>query len=408
MVMQAGWFAMRRPSITALVLALVLGGGSTVGAGVTAGAAGVALPPGRIPLAARPAGTNLDREVFGFFLPSERDHLLHEADFSVLSTIAFFGIQANAWGQLVTHVHGSNQPTSRWAAWRSPKMDRIINKAHAAGTRVVLTVTKFAWDSTAAYQSSINLLSHPKRRHSLAQQIAAEVVQRGVDGVNIDFEPIPFAVKDQFVTFVHELRRALDNRQRGLELTVAATGYISNYEAGGIVSAGGADAIYVMAYPYHGVWSTTTGNISPLTRPGYDLHDTIKTYEAAGAPASKLILGLPYYGYEWTTKTGTYGAAVVPNEPRGSILYHSAMDIAAAHGSLWNTTEQAPWSRWQSRDCATCPLLWRELYYDDVQSYGLKFDLINTRNLRGLGIWTLGFEGSRTELNTLIRDRFGS
>jgi len=353
---------------------------------------------------------SLHREVFGFFHPADMRHMLTRADFSVLSTIAFFGIAASSSGRLKTTTPGG-ATDSRWAAWKSPAMTKIIAKAHAAGTRVVLTVARFGW-SPKTHATTEKLLANSVARQRLARQIAAEVVARGVDGATLDFEPIPRTVKHQFVTFVHEVRSALDAAKPGLQLTVEATGFISNYLAGPIVSAGGADAIYIMAYPYHGSWSTATGNISPLTRKGYDLHDTIATFEAAGAPASKLILGLPFYGYEWSTVSGAYNA---PAHPAGatfgfpfSVLYRTVRTIVAKHPPIWNAAEQAPYARWKTRACSACPQTWRELYFDNVRSYGLKFDLVNTANLRGVGIWALGYEGDHTELNALLRRKFGT
>jgi spore germination protein YaaH len=358
---------------------------------------------------ATPAGNGLSREVFGFFHPGDLDHMLHQADLGTLSTIAYFGISSHSTGRLKRTVHGGGIDY-RWKAWTSPKMDQVISKAHAAGTRVLLTVTRFGWTSST-YRSSVRLLENPVARNRLAHEIADEVMRRGVDGVALDFEPIPQAVKQQFVTFVHRVRKALNAKRSGLDLTVAATGYIANYDAGGIV-ASGADAIFVMAYHYHGNWSSATGNISPLKRPGYDLRDTIDTFEADGAPAGKLILGLPYYGYEWSTVTGL---AHSDTRPAGStygfpfsILYRTAVAIAATYGRRWDPVEEAPWVRWRYRACSSCPLTWRQLYYDDVQSYGLKFDLVNQRNLRGVGIWALGYEGTRTELDHLLKQKFGS
>ncbi len=369
---------------------------------------------GSVPLttgatAATPAGKGLSREVFGFFHPGDLDYMLNQADFSALSTVAYFGISSHSTGRLKRTDHGGSLDY-RWKAWNGAKMDQIIGKAHAAGTKVLLTVTRFGW-TNGTYRSSVHLLENATARNRLAHEIGAEVVRRGVDGVALDFEPIPRAVKRQFVTFVHQVRRALDARRSGFDLTVAATGYIANYDAGGIVSAG-ANAIFVMAYHYHGNWSSSTGNISPLKRPGYDLRDTIDTFEADGAPANKLILGLPYYGYEWSTVTGKVHS---DTRPAGStwgfpfsILYRTALGIAAAHGRRWDPLEQAPWVRWRYRACGSCPLTWRQLYYDDVQSYSLKFDLVNKRNLRGVGIWALGYEGTHPELDRLLKQKFGS
>lgn len=375
--------------------------GSTTPELVTTGATGAT--------ASTPAGGGLSREVFGFFHPGDLAYMLHQADYSALSTVAYFGISSHSTGRLKTTDHGGALDY-RWKAWNSAQMDQIIAKAHAAGTKVLLAVTRFGWtDST--YRSSVKLLENPTARDRLARGIADEVVRRGVDGVALDFEPIPRSVKQQFVTFVHQVRTALDAKRPGFDLTVAATGYIANYDAGGIVSSG-ADAIFIMAYHYHGSWSSSTGNISPLKRPGYDVSDTINTFEADGAPANKLILGLPYYGYEWSTVTGKVHSNTRPaGSTYGfpfSILYRTAVGIAATYGRRWDPLEKAPWVRWQYRACGSCPLTWRQLYYDDVESYGLKFDLVNQRNLRGVGIWALGYEGTHTELDHLLKQKFSS
>jgi chitinase len=377
---------------------------------VTRAASAVRVTRAASPAPAAPAAsaaTGVSREVLGFFHPGDLGYMLRQADFSALSAVAYFGISSRPSGRLKKTDHGAVLDY-RWKAWISPRMDRVIARAHAAGTRVLLTVARFGWTSST-YASSLKLLSNPTARNRLAHQIAREVVRRGVDGVVLDFEPIPIAVKHQFVTFVHQVRMALDAKRSGYDLTVAATGYIANYDAGGIVKAG-ADAIFMMAYQYHGSWSSATGNISPLRRPGYDLRDTIDTFEAAGAPANKLILGLPYYGYEWSTVDGTVHADTRPaGRTYGfpfSVLYRTAVGIAATHGRRWDPVEQSPWVRWRFRACSSCPVTWRQLYYDDVQSYGLKFDLVNQRSLRGVGIWALGYEGTHLELDHLLKKKF--
>src|SRR6185369_13505042 len=37
---------------------------------------------------------------------------------------------------------------------------------------------------------------------------------------------------------------------------------------------------------------------------------------------------------------------------------------------------------------------------------GLKYDLAQAKNLAGAGMWALGYDGSRTELYDLLRDKF--
>ena len=49
---------------------------------------------------------------------------------------------------------------------------------------------------------------------------------------------------------------------------------------------------------------------------------------------------------------------------------------------------------------------WRQLYYDDAQSLATKYDLVNQYDVRGIGIWALGYDGSRPELYAVIKDKF--
>jgi hypothetical protein len=49
---------------------------------------------------------------------------------------------------------------------------------------------------------------------------------------------------------------------------------------------------------------------------------------------------------------------------------------------------------------------WRQLYYDDAQALGAKYDLINGYDLRGAGIWALGYDGTRPELYSMLKAKF--
>src|SRR5664280_1356962 len=79
---------------------------------------------------------------------------------------------------------------SRWRAWNGPVFDAVRDRAHAAGTKVVVSVSRFSWspDETTV---TIALLGSSPHQVRLAAEIAAEVVRRGVDGVDVDLEPVP-------------------------------------------------------------------------------------------------------------------------------------------------------------------------------------------------------------------------
>ena len=354
-----------------------------------------------------PAG--MSKEVLGFFLPSQMDYVLNTTDFRVLSSIAFFGITAGKNGGLHKATKGGGTDW-RWNAWMGSKMDRIIAKAHAAGTKVIFTVTRFSWTSHT-YDTSVKMLSKAANRQRLAEETAKAVTDRHADGVNVDFEPIPSSQKHNFVDFVRRLRSELNARKHGLELTVDTTGYIANYDVAGLTAPGAADAIYIMAYHYSGTWSQHAAAVSPLHRSSYDVTDTVNAFLKYTTP-DKLMLGLAYYGNTWPTETGSLMSKTKPGSSRvgypGSVIYSHAVGLANAHGRLWDDIEKVPWTRWQSRECGSCPLTWHQLYYEDAQSLKLKHDLVINRGLRGTGIWTLGFGGGGPELNNELKGSFGS
>jgi spore germination protein YaaH len=81
------------------------------------------------------------------------------------------------------------------------------------GTKVVVSVSRFpsSPDETAVTRA---LLASPAPRERLAREIAAEVVRRGVDGVNVVVEPVPVGQKAAFTSFVRSRRVAPERRAR--------------------------------------------------------------------------------------------------------------------------------------------------------------------------------------------------
>ncbi len=264
-------------------------------------------------------------EVMAFVTVPELTYARDTLDLSAVSTLAFFSLQAGADGHL--------QHDSRWEAWNGSVFAAVLARAHAAGTRVVLSVSRFSWspDETAV---TVALLGSSARRARLAKEIAAEVVRRGVDGVNVDLEPVPIGQKAAFTSFVRQLRTALDAAGPGLQLTVAITGYFSSYDVGRLTGPGAADAIYLMGYHYAGWWSKVAGSNAPLGGSGYTVAATIHDLLADGVPAERLIVGVPYYGHLWPTATGGLHARTIG---QGSdVPLSDAMAILAGVTPHWD------------------------------------------------------------------------
>jgi spore germination protein YaaH len=339
------------------------------------------------------AAKGMSHEVIAFVTTGQLGYGADVLDLDVVSTIAFFSLEALGNGHL--------KLDGRWTAWNGAATDRLIANAHARGTKVVLSLARFAW-SPGQTKIARDVLSTAERREQLARDTADVVAKRGVDGVNVDFEPIPRGMKANFTDFVRRMRIALDDIRPGFQLTFDVTGHHESYDVGGALRAG-ADAVYLMGYHYAGTWSKIAGSTSPLGGARYDVSDTITSLLREARP-EQLIVGLPYYGHIWPTASSAIHSRTLSGG--WDVQYKDSRLIAAEHGRRWDPREQVPWVLFQSRACSTCRMTWYQLFYDDAQSMTAKWNVIKKRRLLGTGMWTAAFEGGRRELTAAMRKAF--
>jgi Predicted glycosyl hydrolase len=353
--------------------------------------------------------SGLRREIFGFLPYWVIGDSSTTLDWRTLSTVAYFSVGCLSSGYLDKY-NSNGSSTTGWGGWTSSKMTSIINAAHKNQTRVVLTISCFAWSSSGASRQA-HLLASSTARSNFAKAAAAAVRDRGADGINLDFEPLVAGYSDEFTSLVRSVRSELNKIHAGYQLTFDTMGSIGNQPIADATAPGGADAVFIMGYDYRTAGSSTAGSISPLSGPHYDLTDTVKAYTARISP-SKVILGVPYYGRAWSTASDATNASTLSPGKYGSSAaptYAQAMDQVDQHGRRYDSVEQAPWTAYRKTTCTTtygCLTSWRELYYDDAASLRLRYDLVNRSSLRGTGIWALGYDGTRSELRTALAAKF--
>ncbi len=163
------------------------------------------------------------------------------------------------------------------------------------------------------------------------------------------------------------------------------------------------DSLFVMAY------DMGFGNLSGRAAPnaplnGWTYNDTTSVRQyIAKATASKVILGVPYFGYKYSTSGNlpyatTSGGAVADTYAGIADDFSCALQLSRN----WDTTASSPWASWWSPasgdPCAGNHNSWRELYYDDATSLMAKYDLVNSSDLQGTGMWALGYDGTSPDL----------
>ncbi len=355
------------------------------------------------------AAAGLRRQVFGFLPYWELSGASTKLNHDVLSTIAYFSVGADRAGNLrKKDADGTN--TTGWGGWTSSNMTRVISSAHQHGTRVVLTVSVFAW-TTAQANVQRALLGSGSARLTLAKQIAAAVRDRGADGVNLDFEPLASGHADDFVALLKTVRTQLNKVRKGYQLTYDTTGFIGNYPLEASVGPGAADAIFVMGYDYRTSGSGVAGSIDPLSGPSYDLADTVRAYTARVSP-SRIILGLPWYGRAWSTADASARSKALNGAKYGystAVNYENVTALVKKYGRRWDALERSPYVAYRRQNCTSaygCVTSWRQVYYDDFSSLKGRYSIVNDYGLRGAGMWALGYDGGHSELYRAAAESF--
>ena len=346
----------------------------------------------------------LQKEVFAF-APHWALNQESSWDYNVMSTIAYFAITLNYDGTWYTQGGG-------WQGYYSSDLVDMISRAHAAGDRVQLVIT------TGGTASINDIVTVPSVSQTAIGNIVGAVANRGFDGVNIDFEGSgPSAtypnIQTGLTSFMGQLSAAMHQQRPGSQVTIDTYSGAASWDDGLFridTLAPNVDAMFIMAYDMS--FSNMSGHAGPNAPiNGWTYNDTLAINQyLTKAPASKIILGVPWYGYLFTTSSNaTYAAA----SRAQAVSYHNG-NVELTCGNKvsygWDAQSQTPWAAWyspRSNDpCGDNLGSWVELWYDNPQSLGIKYGLVNAKGIRGMGVWALGYDGGLPEMWSTLNTYF--
>ena len=272
--------------------------------------------------------------------------------------------------------------------WRT---STVIDRAKAEGVSVLLTVTNFGAASNRTLLSSISA------RATLIDRVIALLQERGAQGVNIDFESVSGDQRENLVAFFAELRARLDAVIPDAEITAAVPAVDWNAAWDVAALAASIDLFFVMGYDYSWSGSSEAGPVAPIRGMNYHVERSLRWYLDAGAPAAKLLLGVPYYGYDWPVVSDAPRAAATDRATART--YSVVASWLPARTRQWSETYLNPWVAYQGSS-------WRQVWYDDAESLGHKYQLAKDLGLAGIGMWALGYDAGYPELWELIARMF--
>ncbi|HEV2485836.1 MAG TPA: glycosyl hydrolase family 18 protein [Terracidiphilus sp.] len=214
------------------------------------------------------------------------------------------------------------------------------------------------------------------------------------DGVDIDWESPQGKDAPNFLALIQEFRRQMNEVRPGLLLSVAVDESPQTFSGTDFANiAPLVDQVGVMNYDYAGPWSQTTGLLAPLfsnnPQDSHTIERSIASYEAAGVPAAKILMGLPFYGYSWTdVEIVNDGLFQKGNAIKQDRAYHHIRSIASNFSAHREEFSQEPWL-FDGRTFWT---------YEDPVSIRFKASYAAHQHLGGLMIWELSGDTEDAEL----------
>lgn len=363
---------------------------------------------------------NTSNEVFGF-APYWKFDNLDNIDFSVLTTLAYFGVPVNSDGTLDKTDQG-------YLTFKSDKATQVFSKAHSYGTRVVLTLTNM--DNSSIEQ----LMDSQDAQNEVIKEAISEIKQRGIDGINVDFEYVGNpgqTYKDDFSNFIGKLNRELHNNIPNSKLTVSvyasAIKYPKIYDIATLSRQ--SDGLFMMAYDFAVKGSENAIPTAPLYgykqgKYWYDVSTAVEDFLKV-MPSNKLILGVPWYGYDYAVDKPAVNAATgggytywykywispwywvwrqgYASAPSTIQTYATSINEVKAEKTGWDDLGKVGWKAYKGDDGS-----WRMFFMEDSKSLGVKYDFAKKENLGGVGVWALGFDEGKSDMWVLLKQKFGN
>lgn len=315
-----------------------------------------------------------------------------DIDWDAFTHLFYFSLHAE--------VDGSLSPIEPYRNMSPDRINSIVSAGHNNEKPVMFSIG--GWGNYEGFSNAIK----PANRDNFVSNIVGTMEEWGFDGVDIDMEPIKDSDYENYIAFINELHAALQD----VEVVAATSPLIS------VVSKRHPelfaqihtklDQVNLMTYDLSGAWPgwvswhnsavysgglSFPGNGKPL--PSID--QIVKQFLAAGIPASKLGIGIDFYGYVWKGGTGTStGGTTKPNQSWDTpptvidnVHYHKIMD-------QYYQTDRYHWDDKAKAAYLTIdePGSTNDMFitYDDERSVQAKFDYVRQKGLGGTIIWELG------------------
>ena len=289
------------------------------------------------PLPGEPLPVSSFGEIWAYVIAGRENALVKGLP---VSDIGYFGAEIDAFGKLAGVPNRQKLP-----------FQGRVHLVLACGNKAS---THFALAAGSA-----------ERKALIADLLAAA---KNYDGLQIDLENVTERDRENFISFLSELRSGLGNKIFTIALA-ARTRKLANdvYDYERIMPL--VDRILVMAYDEH--WSTSkAGPVSSL-----QWCRRVAEYSLGVIGREKLVMGLPFYGRAWGDQN-----------PSRALLYTTTEGLIKEKkiGKI-NRENGIPTFDYDVNVSV-------KVYYDDEYSLSTRMEIYRSMGIKSIGFWRLGQE----------------
>ena len=283
------------------------------------------------------------------------------------------------------------------------------------GLKILISIGGWTWSKNF---SDATLTDTSTKNFALS---AVSIVSKfNLDGIDIDWE-YPGMIgdnnkyrpedKEHYTLLFKELREGLDSLSRTTQMkyfvTTAVGGsqsYIDHTEMDKVQQY--TDYINIMSYDYAGGWDSISGHHTNLYTSSGDTdqssaHKSIQAFIAAGVPASKIVIGLAFYGKGWemesTENNGLYRKALKSSRGGGFTYLKDSLINKNGFKEYWDGAASAPYLFNSEKKIF--------ITYDNERSVKDKCKYVKKYDLAGVMFWEYNSDKKKYLLK-VIADKF--
>lgn len=319
--------------------------------------------PGMILIIPAVNGPRRSIEVNGYIVPN-----VPEADTEIVNKV----------GPYLTYITPSSYIVNRDGSLKPLNDDTILNTAKNYSVAPLLSISNEGvsnFDPDLAREIFVN----EEVQNILFNNMLNIAQTKGYYGININFErlyPEDRQLYNDFlrnaVEFFHKYNYPVSTAlvPKTYDMTTGEWWGGHDYSAQGEIL----DFVIIMTYDW-GCIACPPMAVAPVNE-----IRKVLDYAVTAIPREKILMGVPFYGFDWTLPFN-------PGDRASLVGYIDALKLASQYGAniQYDILAQAPFFYYIDESGRE-----HVVWYDDARSFKAKYNLVNEYNLKGVSYWSLG------------------